>query len=94
MAPRKLVWQYEALEELQELLTRREDKDGVQNCIEVAACLVAEEPRIARVDEGPGNFLDYVTQCSDGATELFVRLIFDADDPVLLNVLSCRSIRF
>lgn len=94
MAPRKLFWQYEAIEELRELLDRREDKDGVQDCIDAAACLVAEELGIAKKEDGPGSFLEYVFRCEDEKTEIFIRLIFDADDPVLLNVISCRSVRF
>ena len=94
MHQRRLFWQFEAIDELSELLERRIDKDGVQDCIESIACLVAEEPGIAMVEPGPSHFLVHVFRCMDGDTEVFVRLIFDADDPVLLYVLSCRSVRF
>ena len=94
MPPRKLSWHFEAIEELKALLDRREDKDSVHACIESNACLIAEEPGIATVEQGPSHFLVHRFQCMDGNVAIYTQFILDADDPVMLYVLSCQSIRF
>jgi hypothetical protein len=94
MPPRRLKWEYEALGELGELLSRRTNKVEVHECIESHACLVAEELNIATVEPGPSHFYVYVFTCADGDVRVPVRLVFDADDEEALFVLSCRSVSF
>lgn len=92
--PRKLSWSYEALAELAELLRRRDDQVGVQNCISSHATLVAEELNMATAAPGPSHFRTYVFSCMDGDVTIYVRLIFDAEVDSEVSVLSCRTVEF
>jgi hypothetical protein len=94
MPTRKLSWHDDAVEELLALLSRRKDKIRVQDCIESNACLVAEEPGVATVEQGPSHFLVHRFTCNDGDVGIFVQLVFDADDPIVLYVISCKTIGF
>ena len=96
--PRRLVWGYEALAELADLLKRRAAPGAVQNCISDHARLVAEELNIATAISGPSQFRSYVFTCSDvdpesgGMRSIHIRLIFDAESEDELVVIICKSV--
>lgn len=92
MPPRRLVWSFEATQDLVELLKRRKHQADVHACIEGHAQSVADDVAIASTEPGPAHFRVHRFRCLDGDVGVYVRLIFDAESDAELVVLAVRPL--
>jgi hypothetical protein len=91
---RDLYWSEEGLQDLENFLSRRKDKQAVITCIEDALLGVAGEPSIAIRVPGPREFLIYRFNCSDKKVALFIQAeLLEMPDGSLV-VLACNTIKF
>ena len=94
MPPRELIWDKTAAQDLEQLLGRRSDRDGVLGCIEHHLLAVAADASTAELPGGPLRELVHRFQCYDGLTVLYLMAVFAFAPPNRIAVLHFKSQEF